>query len=194
MTYFIAPLDKVDGVNGIPAYQSARRDLENSMRTRASTLWNGASPGGVFPTGDQFGLGPLRANDMATDVTDSARSGTYSFRKNLSGGAWRGLFSYTVPVDFMHGFLGFLVTEDVLNILQFRMEIGQSLFPIIDVQEAKRFDRFAILFKTDKGKELIADPKTRVLVNGYIETSGFQRVVPLGINIYRRPDVVIAQT
>ena len=125
MSYFIAPAASVDGLNAMPAYQSVRTDLENAMRTRASTLWNGATPGGVFPTGDQFGMGPLRANDMANDVTDSARSGTYSFRKNLSGGAWRGLFSYTVPVDFIHGFLGFLIADDVLRILQFRMQLGQ---------------------------------------------------------------------
>ena len=194
MTFFIAPLQDVDGVQALPAYQAARSDLETAMRARAGVLWNGATPGGVFPTGDQYGMGPLRANDMAADTTDSARSGTYSFRKNFTGGAWRGLFNYTVPADFIHGFLGFLIAEDVLRILQFRMQLGQVLFPILDVQEAQRYDRFAIIFKADRGRELIADPKTAVTINGYLESSGFQRVVPLGISIYRRPDVVITQT
>ena len=51
-----------------------------------------------------------------------------------------------------------------------------------------------ILFKEDQGKELIAEPESRVLVKGYCNVTGAQTVIPLGFELYRRKDLVITET
>lgn len=191
MPYVIAPLDKVKGLNQWDEYRQGMMDVEKQAVARAVALWTGAQRGGVFPLGAQFGVGPFRKNDMAGDTSDSTPSGTYTFRKNITATAWQDLFNYSVRKDMIHAFVGFLITDDVLRVIQWRFRLGQVSFPIIDVQEAQRYDRFAIILKTDRGTELVVDPNTSVLVRMYAETVGWQRVVPLGLQIYRRTDLVL---
>ena len=194
MPYVIAPLSDVKGLNNYPEYIDALKAVEKAALARADVLWSGQAPGGLVPTGQQYGLGPLRKNDMAVDTTDSTPSGSYSFRKTVTATGWVDTFNYTVRQDMIHAFAGFLVADDVLRITQFRMEIGDRRFPIWDIQEAFRYDKFAVILKTDQGGELVADPRTRVLMRTYFETVGLQRVVPLGLSLYRRPDLVITET
>ena len=198
MTFFIANLEDVKGVGQLPEFRDAMKDLEAAVQKRANDLWNGALPGGLFPTGEQYGMQPLRPPDMANDVADSTPSGSQSFRKNLaattSSTTWRNLFNYTVRKDQVHGFAGLAVTDDVLRINSLQFVIGQHTFPIINIEEAQRYRRFAIVWKADKGRSLVADPNTAVTLGAYVESAGFQRVVPFGISVYRRPDLVITRT
>lgn len=191
MPYVIAPLDKVKGLNQYPEYREGLGAVEAQAVARAKALWTGALPGGIFPLGAQFGIGPFRKNDMAGDSSDSTPSGTYTFRKNITATAWQDVFNYSVRKDMIHAFVGFLISDDVLRVIQWRFRLGQVSFPIIDIQEAQRYDRFAIILKTDRGTELVIDPNTSVLVRMYAELVGFQRIVPLGLQIYRRTDLVL---
>lgn len=192
--YVIAPINDVKGLHDYPEYQEALGALENQARVRAKTLWLGAQDGGIMPTGQQYGIGPFRKNDMAGDTSDSTASGSYTFRKNFTATAWQDIFNYNVRKDQIHAFAGFLMTDDVLRILQFRMELGQVRFPILDIQEAFRYDRFGVILKTDQGAELVADPSSRVLIRAYVDTVGIQRVTPLGLQLFRRSDMVITET
>ncbi len=194
MPFIIAPLSDVKGLNDYPEYQAALKATQDAAFHRAGKVWNGYTPGGLIPGDKQFGVGPLRKNDMSRDTSDSTPSGSYTFRTNIAATGWRDIFSYTVRADTIHGFVGFLVAEDALRITQFRMEIGQNRFPIWDLQEAQRYNRFAIIIKTDAGKELVADEKSRVLWRIYVESTGFQRVVPLGLQLFKNPDLVLTET
>ena len=40
---------------------------------------------------------------------------------------------------------------------------------------------------------LVADQKTSILQRMYVESTGFQRVVPLGFQLWRRPDLVLSE-
>ncbi len=135
---------------------------------------------------------------MTVDTTDSAASGTQSFRKNFaattSTTTWRALFNYTVRKDMIHGFAGLVVTDDVLRINSLQFQLGQNIFPIVNIEEAQRYKRFAIVWKADEGKAITADPNTAVLLQAFVESAGFQRVVPFGISVYRRPDLIINKT
>lgn len=195
MPYIIAPLSDVKGLNNYPEYIDAMRALQQAAFARAASLWEGFTPGGILPGQNQFGIGPFRKNDQAGDTTDSANSGSYTYRKNYTtASAWTDAFRYTVRVDEIHAFAGFLIDAPTLNLIQFRMQIGSKIFPVFDIQEAQRYSKFAIILKTDAGSELIADPKTFVLTRVYVETAGFQRVVPLGFELFRRPDLHITET
>lgn len=194
MPYVIAPLNDVKGLHDYNEYQQAMRDLENQARVRAGELWNGAQAGGIFPIDKQYGVGPFRKNDMSGDTSDSTPSGSYSFIRNFTATAWQDIFNYTVRKDMIHGFIGFLFSDDVLRLVQLRFRLGQVSFPILDINEAQRYDRFAVIIKADAGNELVADPNTSVLIRAYVETVGKQRIVPLGVQLYRRVDLVLNET
>ncbi len=194
MPFVIAPLTEVKSLNNWEEYIASLKALQAAAFARASALFNGATPGGLIPGDKQFGIGPFRKNDMAVDTADTTPSGTYTFRKNITSTGWQDIFNYTVRANMVHAFAGLLVSDNVLNITQFRMEIGSKRFPIWDIQEAQRYDKFAILLKEDVNGELVADQRTRMLVRIYAETIGFQRVVPLGFQIFRVADIVLTET
>jgi len=195
MSYIVANLDKVKGENSFPAYEDVLKDLQDAAIERAKEIWEGYEFGGVYPGDKQFGICPLRMNEMAHDVSSTTLSGSYSFTRNFAAAsAWRNLFDYSTRKDVLHAFAGFKITDEILRILQFRFEIGDRLFPIMDVQEAKDWGSFGIVFKVDKGNELIAEPETRVLFKCYPDSTGYQTVVPLGFELYKRKDLVITET
>lgn len=195
MSFIIAPLDKVMGDQPWNAYIGMMQDLQLAIIDRSKTIWKGYEAGGILPGKDQFGLCPLRANEMAHDVSANTLSGTYSFRKNLpTAGVWHTIFDYSLRDDVVHGFAGFAITDEILKILQFRFEMSDRIYPIIDVQEAKSWGSFAILFKVDRGHELVVEPRQRVYVRGYVEATGYQTIVPLGMQAYKTKDLVITET
>lgn len=194
MSFIIAPLDKVKGENAYPEYVDVLKSVQDAGVNRAKEVWKGFTQGGLYPGDNEFGICPLRPNEMAHNVSSTTLSGTYSFRKNLATTGWRTLFDYTVREDIIHAFAGFMVTDEVLRLLQFRFEFGDRKYPILDIQEAKGWGNFAILFKEDVGKELISSESTSVYVRGYVESTGYQTVVPLGFQLYKRKDLVITET
>lgn len=194
--YFVAQSDKVKGEGQYPEFQSVLQDVEAAAFSRASVIWPGWQPGGMFPGENRFGVGPLRKNDMAGDTTDSSPSGSYSYIvPAATSAAWRDLFRYTVRDQTMHAFAGFQFTDDVLRYLQLRIEIGDRLYPIIDIQSAMNFDKFNLVLKMDQGQELIAEPRQRVLIRGFaIAPFAAQRVVPIGLHLYRNLNAVLTET
>jgi len=194
MSYVIAPYSKVKGENNYPEFIDVMRAVQDAAIARAKETWRGYAQGGLYPADQEFGICPLRAREMAHDVSSSTLSGTYNFRKNLGTTGWHTLFDYTVRDDIIHAFAGFAVTDDTLRLLELRFEIGDRKYPIMDIQEAKGWDGFAILFKEDVGKELIAPEKTAVYIRGYVEATGYQTIVPLGFQLYKRKDLVISES
>lgn len=194
MSYIIAPLDKVRGENAFSEYVDVLKALQDKAIERAQQIWEGYEFGGILPGDRQFGIAPLRAREMAHDVSASTLSGTYNFRKNFGATAWHTIFDYNTRKDILHAFAGFMITDEVLRLLEFRIEISDKKLPIVDVQEAKGWGQFAILFKVDEGRELIAEPETSVYVRGYVEATGYQTVVPLGFQLYKRKDLILTET
>ena len=194
MPYIIAPLDEVKGEGQFPEFQGVLRALEAKAHARATSIWPGFSFGGLIPSSQEYGIGPLRKNDMSGDTTDSLASGSYTFRKNITATGWADIFNYTVRTDMIHSLAGFLISDDVLRITQLRLEIGKIRFPIWDIQEAQRYNKYAIVLKMDEGKELIAEPRSRMLARLYAESTGWQRVVPVGFSLFKHTDVVLTET
>lgn len=195
MPFFVAQRDLVKGDNGFPEFVASLRGLQSAAFKRANDIWPGFQPGGVFPGPLKYGLGPLRKNDMAGDTTDSTPSGSYSFSKTFTATAWGDIFRYTVRANTIHAFAGFAFPDPILRTIQIRMEIGDRLYPIWDLQEAQSFKGgFAMIFKQDEATELIAEPINRVLVRLYQEVTGPQRVVPLGLHLYRNLNAVLSET
>ena len=194
MSYIIAPLEKVKGEGAYPEFVDVLKSVQDAAINRAKEIWTGYNQGGLYPGDKEFGICPMRGREMAHDVTSVSLSSTYSFRKNLQSTGWHSLFDYSVREDVIHAFAGFAVTDEVLRILELRFEIGDRKYPILDIQEAKGWGAFAIIFKEDVGKELIAAEETSVYLRGYVESTGYQNVVPLGFQIYKRKDLVLSES
>ena len=194
MSYVIAPLRLVKGEGAYSEFADVLKSVQDAAIARAKDIWKGYSQGGIYPGDNEFGICPLRAREMAKDVYSTTLSGTYNFRKNLGATAWHTIFDYTVRKDIIHAFAGFMITDEVLRLLELRFEFGDRKFPILDVQEAKGWGAFAILFKEDVGKELIAQEESSVYVRGYVEATGYQTIVPLGFQLYKRKDLVISES
>lgn len=194
MPFIWAPMKKVKGEGQYPEYEDVLKAVQDAALARAGEVWEGYSQGGLMPGAREFGIGPLRKNDMASDTSDSTPSGSYSFTKAIAATAWQDIFNYTVRDNMIHAFAGFAFTDLSLRVSQIRIEIGDKRFPIWDLQEAQLYDRFALILKQDEGKELIANPQERVLVRIYAESTGDQRVVPLGLSLFRTANLVLTET
>lgn len=194
MSYVIGPMNLVKGEGMWPEFGDVLKEVQDMGIKRAQQVWPGFSFGGVYPGDHQFGICPLRKNEMANNVSASTLSGSYSFKNTQSATGWKEIFNYTVREDVLHALAGFAVTDEVLRLTQLRMEISDRKFPIFDIQEAQGWGSFAILIKEDVGEALIAEPLTSVLIKAYWESIGTQRVVPLGFQLYKRKDLVISET
>ena len=194
MPFVFAPLSLVKGEGQYPEFVDVLKAVQDAGIARAKDLWVGFSQGGLTPGDKQFGIVPMRMNEMANDVAAATLSGSYSFRKSYTAGAWRPIFNFTTREDTIHALAGFAFADDVLRFSQIRWEIGDKKYPIIDLQLAQTFGNFALLLKEDAGKEIIIEPEQSVLVRGYCETTGPQRIVPIGFMLFKRKDLVISET
>ena len=191
--YVFAELQKVKGEGQYPEYEDVLKAVQDAAYARASEIWEGYEPGGLMPGARQYGIGPLRKNDMAGNTTDSTPSGTYTFTKAITATGWQDIFNYTVRDNMIHAFAGFAITDQTLRIRQLRVEIGDKRFPVWDIQEAQLFNKFALIFKEDEAKELIANPQERVLIRIEAESTGNQRVVPIGLSLFRTANLVLTE-
>lgn len=183
--YFIAQSNLVKGENNFPSYESVLSAVQDAVKKRAEEVWTGYSAGGMTPGNKQFGMAPLRKNDMSGDTTDAAKSGTYTFAKTATTTGWADLFNYTVRASNVHGFAGFQFLGPTLPIWQIRLEIGDRKYPILDIQDAKTFGVLSFVLNEDEGGELVAGPGETVLVRGYWGETGTVPVKPLGLMAYR---------
>ena len=91
MSYVIAPLSLVKGEGAYPEFADVLKSVQDAAISRAKEIWVGYNQGGMYPGDKEFGICPIRAREMAHDVTSVTLSGTYSFRKNLASLGWHTL-------------------------------------------------------------------------------------------------------
>jgi len=189
MPYVIAPLEKVKV--DYPEFMDVMKKVEQVSIARAVEIWPGYVLGGLIPGVKEFGIGNMLPKDVLG-------TGTYTWTQAYTApGSWTNIFSYSVPEDEIHAFSGFAISDPTLIFNQIRLEISDKKYPIWEIEEANLYEKaFAMIIKADPGNELIAQEETPVLVRGYQErgTSGTeQRVIPIGINVYKRKDLVISE-
>lgn len=189
--FTLAPAKLIKGPGAFPEFAQAMKDIEGAAIARALDIWKGYELGGLTPGKKQFGICPFLPAECAQQT--SAR-GSATFRKSYTGTGWKPIMDYSVPEDEIHAFAGFAITDEALRFNTFRMEIGDRKFPKWDIQEAQGWDGgMAIILKENKGDEIIAVEETDVDLRGWLESAGYQRVVPLGFMLYKRLDIVIKE-
>lgn len=193
MPFIVAPLRLIKGEGQYPEYEDVLKAVQDAAFKVADEVWPGYESGGLTPSGRQYGIGPFRKNDMAGNTTDSTPSGSYSYTKTITATGWQDIFNYNVRDNMVHAFAGLAFTDPTLRVRQVRVEIAERRFPVWDIQEAQLMDKFALIFKQDKDKELIARPQERVLWRIEAESTGNQRIVPLGFQLFRTANLVLTE-
>ena len=189
MSYFVAPLNKVK--TQFPEFAQAMAAVETSVRSRAEQIWGGYTFGGLQPGANQYGL----ANLVPRHMSVPRGFGSWSFMQKFTApGSWVNIFSYTVPIDQIHGIAGASFVGNSLLFNALRFQISDTVLPIFEIEEARSWDPLsgtAVVIKTDSGKELVAQEKVSIVLKGFQErlSSGFnQRVIPIGQMGYRSRD------
>ncbi len=189
MSYFVAPLSKTK--TQFPEFAAALSSLEQGVRNRAETIWPGYSFGGLQPGANQYGL----ANLVPRHMSIHRGFGSWSFlQKFTAPGSWSNIYSYTCPVDQVHGHGGIELIGASNPFTALRYQISDTTLPIFEIEESRVWDPasgVAIVVKTDQGKELVQQEKASIILKGFADrnTSGFNvRAVPIGLMAYRARD------
>ncbi len=191
MTFMFGPARLIKGENQYAEFREQYKALLEKAIAVAQRYWPGFEFGGVLPGAQQFGITELLPNQIYG-------GGTATYVKRYgSTGSWCNIFSYTVPQDQIHAFVGLAFTDPTLVFSHVRWELEDRKYPKVNIEEAHGWDTpFGIVFKADKEEELVVAEKMPVLIKGFQErnTSAInQRIVPIGFMLYRRKDVAILE-
>src|SRR3990167_1140401 len=105
MTFLIAPARLVKGENQYDEFRAAYKAAVDKGMKVANDYWPGFTFGGVIPGPQEYGMTAFLPNQMYG-------GGTATFMKRYgSAGSWCNIFSYTVPQDQIHVFVGMAFTD-----------------------------------------------------------------------------------
>jgi len=194
-----------------PEFQHTLRELEARVLENSAMVWAGLSYGGLTPREKQFGRTtflPQHFADQNGDILDSAHVpstwGRNSFRQlytNLLPTAvalpnWKTILRGgnaqnigVTPEDIRMAWAGLSFGTKSQHVTKIRFEIGDTRYPIMDVEEAKAYEKPSLIF--EEGFEI--PEETFFSLRGWFEASGHQRIVPLGFIYYRRKDSVLTE-
>ena len=183
--------------------------------TQQAGVWSNMTYGRFTPGDGQFGRTtwlPEFLEDAAGDVLDVnhtfANQGYLcapnSFRQDYLTGTPTGV---TIPgwntiyagahatlaqcmlEDLRFALAGWMIPSKAIRVSKLRLEIGDKIYPIHDIEEMHGFVQPAIIYE----EGFIIPEETHFELRGFFEASGWQRIIPLGFVLYRRKDTVLTE-
>lgn len=183
MQYVVCELKKLK--TEYPEFVEATKKLQTKAIERAKEIWPGYTYGGLFPGPKQFGITTALPKFFGSTTT-----ALKTFRQNFTSTGWQDIFNLTVQEDVIIGGMGFAITSPTVNITELRMEIGDVKYPRINIEEMQCYDQPAVVFK----QGWYAQEERSFLLRGYVEATGYQRVVPINsFVLYKKKDDVISE-
>lgn len=198
--YVIVEADRVRQT--FPEFQETLRELEARVMENTKAIWPGMTYGGLTPREKQFGrttILPQWFADEADDVLDEDHVptdwGVNNFRQEYLTTGWHTILQGggapigVTPEDIRIAWCGLSFTSESMKVSKIRFEVGDTRYPIMDVEELQGWCKRALIF--EEGFEL--PEETHFLLRGFFEATGKQRIVPLGFAYYRRKDTVLTE-
>jgi hypothetical protein len=195
-------------------YVNKCAQLETLMRQETEAVWSGLKYGGFTPGPREYGrttILPENFADENADILDKNHSPTYwgvnSYQQYFTSTSPA---SYAVPgwktilqgptgaaapyggitlEDIRLAWIGLAITSKSSAITKFKWVIGDTTYPILDVEESQGYECPSIVFE----EGFIIPEETLFYLRGFLETDSYERVVPLGYQVYRRKDLVIQE-
>lgn len=91
--------------------------------------------------------------------------------------------------DYMVAWCGLAFPEQALLCDKIRWEIGDTRYPIVDIEELLTYQQPCIIFE----EGFIIEEENFFQLRGWLEDDGWQRIMPLGFMVYKRKDNVITE-
>lgn len=216
MSYVICEYDSaiLKSVKAQNFYVAKCAQLETLMRQETEAVWSGLRYGGFTPGPREYGRTtwlPEYFADEAGDILDKNHSPTYwgvnSWQQYFTDTSpathaipgwktiWQGITGATDPYggimseDIRLAWAGLAITSKASAITKFKWIIGDTTYPILDIEESKGYNKPAFVFE----EGFIIPEETLYYLRGFFEADNYERVVPLGYMIYRRKDLVIQE-
>jgi len=185
-SYVICELASVKREHSV--FQRALAALEEQIIAKCNAEWAPKTFGYLTPKNNQYGrttiLPPLFKNAAGTQLVTWRFNFTSTGHQLIMAGARAG---NTIPEDFKVALVGFAFPNPTINISEIKMQIGDTKFGRINLEELKSYEVPALVFE----EGFIIDEETSFELYGYIEQTGYQRIVPLGACYYKVIDKVL---
>lgn len=187
MSYVIVEYDKVQSDPTIRnKYLQVLQQLAAQIQHATQKQWSGLIYGGFTPGAQEYG----RTTILPQYFRGFAAAQLTTFRQNFTGApAWRDIFNNVMPEDIRIAWAGLAFTSKSVEFSELRWQIGDTLYPRINIEEIQGYNKPAIIFE----EGFIIPEETTFLLRGYLEANSYQRVVPLGFSLYRRKDFLVTE-
>jgi hypothetical protein len=112
-----------------------------------------------------------------------------TWNQNLTGTGSRVLIEGntaggTIPEDFKVGLCGIAFLDKAIKITEIKMQIGDKKLPRINLEEARVYNKPAVVFENG----FVLDEEAGFELLGYVECRGYQRIKLLGMQLNRVPN------
>jgi hypothetical protein len=195
-------------------YVNKCAQLETLMRQETEAVWSGLKYGGFTPGPREYGRTTILPDNFAdenADILDKNHSPTYwgvnSYQQYFTSTSpashavpgWKTILQGPTAAadpyggrtleDIRIAWMGLAITSKSSAITKFKWVIGDTTYPILDVEETQGYNEPSFVFE----EGFILPEETLFYLRGFLETNSYERVVPLGYEIYRRKDLVIQE-
>lgn len=216
MSYVIAEYDSaiLKSVRAQSFYVQKCAQLESLMRRETEAVWSGLRYGGYTPGPREYGRTTILPDNFADengDILDSDHSPTYwgvnSYQQYFTDSSpgsysipgWKtilqGATGATAPTggstleDIRIAWIGLAITSKSSAITKFIWSIGDTTYPKLDIEETYGYNKPSFVFE----EGFIIPEETLFYLRSFFEADSYERVVPLGFEVYRRKDLVISE-
>lgn len=176
---------------GFGPFAKVMQDCREALIQKAMDDWSGRGGqaktyGGIYPKSNEFGESTIMPQlfldtNLATLVTWNQWLTTITNpRIILSGAATGG----TIYEDYKVGLCGLAFLDKAIRISEIKMQISNKKLPRINIEEAKVYNKPAIVFED----YFILDEETGFELQALILSNGPQRLELLGTQLNRIPN------
>lgn len=216
MSYVICEYDSaiLKSAKAQSFFVSKAAQLETLMRSETEAIWSGLRYGGYTPGPSEYGRTTILPENFADENADVLNSGHLpnywgcnSYQQYFTSSSpaayavpgwktvWQGPTGAARPYggitleDIRLAWIGLAITSKSSGITKFRWQIGDTIYPKLDIEESQGYNKPSFVFE----EGFIIPEETYFFLRGFLETDMYERVVPLGYQIYRRKDLVITE-
>jgi len=165
-----------------PEFQQALAGLESKVIQQTQANWAPMSFGGMTPSSGQFGrttILPALFNDVnGAQMVTWRQNFTSTGHQTIMTGAKTG---NTIPEDFNVGWIGLAFPNKELNITELKWQIGDRKYGRVNIEELRCYNQPALVFE----EGFVINEEEAFDLYAYVESTGYQRIVPLGFCVYK---------
>jgi len=181
-----------------PDFQRAFAELEARVIEKCDVDWGPLKCGYLKPGPGEYGrtsILPALFRGFGQTAAVSPVAGVnclIHWRQNITSTGSQLLLAgarpgNVIPEGFKVALIGFAFPNPTLNISEIRMQISDTKYVRVNLEELKGYSKPAVIFE----EGYILNEEEAFELVGYVEQTGYQRIIPLGACYFRVIDKVL---